>query len=566
MATLVSLFWWVDYEDFTNFVLHHTGRSDWRAYWETSLFPPLRWQWLRLGLSIIMGIYIVIVWRWHRTIIAYFERFLRTFQALFSYLWHSQRLVWQQHKLPCIGIFSVFLAHSCFNIYEYALQYDEAWTYNNFIQKGFFISTLSPHNNHIFYTILACWADYLPLAGKYALRLPALLGGLLVVYTSFVGLHRWTNPTFANMATTLLAFAPSVCFYSMYARGYIYVVWGLLISIWALWGLWQTSNRAIYSLALWIGTIIGFYAVPTFFYAWASVHLAWLFTIYNDKPQRRSLFIQWIKINIASVAVLLFLYAPFLLTNGLQILARAAESTTQMQHYSQWWYINKMNEWILFGKDYTFLGWTWIIQMLLGIVFSCYFYTQKQLNKLFISLFFTFCNAWLLVAPISTPERAWVFVIVGDVLFLTMLLTPIYTTIRQKWLQIGSWVSVIIILIYNCQTHYHLNWSKKLDKEAIVVSNYICSYPIDEVYTFSRYDKPLLEYYYYQQKKQPLRMWLPFEDSKNYAAFAARPYACVLLDTDDYTPTPSDWQTLQTFDYQLIYKSYRLQLYIYQSH
>ena len=104
-----------------------------------------------------------------------------------------------------------------------------------------------------------------------------------------------------------------------------------------------------------------------------------------------------------------------------------------------------------------------------------------------------------------------------------------------------------------------MHWSRPLDAEAQKIAQLLLADPqADICYSFARYDKPLLQYYFLRAKRK-LACPMPFAGSQEQAHFGPHfPY--VLLDTEDYEVPPSIADSLNRH-YQVIYRNERLILY-----
>jgi hypothetical protein len=107
-----------------------------------------------------------------------------------------------------------------------------------------------------------------------------------------------------------------------------------------------------------------------------------------------------------------------------------------------------------------------------------------------------------------------------------------------------------------------MNWSLTLDREAKNIAEKIISEKDGFIncYSFSRYDKPLLDYYFLTNNRES-RTFMPFKESRNYMPFEEMTYDAVLLDIDEYKATENELNKLQ-ISYKLIYQNERIKLYL----
>jgi hypothetical protein len=107
-----------------------------------------------------------------------------------------------------------------------------------------------------------------------------------------------------------------------------------------------------------------------------------------------------------------------------------------------------------------------------------------------------------------------------------------------------------------------MNWSLTLDRESKKIAQIILKEKSGfiDCYTFSRYDKPLLDYYFLINNR-PYKTYMPYQESKNYIAFDKAIFDAVLLDTEEYEASSKDLEILDN-EYKVIYQNSRIKLYI----
>ena len=108
-----------------------------------------------------------------------------------------------------------------------------------------------------------------------------------------------------------------------------------------------------------------------------------------------------------------------------------------------------------------------------------------------------------------------------------------------------------------------MNWSANLDRDSKKIAELIMQKTdsFNSVYCFSRYDKPLLEYYFQINEKE-VNVFMPFKESHSYRPFSETVYDAVLLDTEDYKVSSTDLDIINRLNYKLLYTDKRLKLYI----
>ena len=549
------------YEQFATVLLQTVHKLDWRPYFEQAVLPQARYALLPYLLGTLFVFWLLLSpWYLHKS--QYWSRFL----ALF-YTTHKQQQAnfWrtrsQVEKGFLVLIIGLAVVRMLYYMGHYALQYDEAWTYNHFVSNGFVVAAISPNNNHILYTLLACLSDYLPIDGQYSLRCPVVIGGiwLLLVFYKFarqIGSSYW-----ALLGLAFLAFAPAASLYSLYARGYIFQLLFTIIAIAATWHLVTAKRRLYYHWTWWIiAHVLGLYSVPTHAYVVIITSIFLFWKGWGSMPFSK----KWLQANFIITICLAILYAPFFITNGAQVLWTAASQEPNGE--ALWAYQDKVADWLLWGGGRgTPVYGIWL--GLVAVLGAVYYYNKKhtttirplaQLVILFL-LFPTLLNGLTGAQP---PYRIWCFL--GPVLALWTVL--IGQAIAPYWQQHKQLTLAVFMIIggysWRMQQHYALQWSAQLDWQVRSMAEQLLEADIRHCYLFSNYDKPLLEYYYLRQGKR-IRISMSSPQSKDFAPFEQWPlYEAVLWDAEDRIASPQERAWLEQYYPLVIYTDTRIQIHL----
>lgn len=551
MLSATVFIYYVDYTAFSDIILALAGREEMRSYWETKLLPAARFDWLRLGLLVLSGLLLLtLFWAW-RGLAGWAKnlnigrRLVGEELAAFRTKIHEAK-AWERWTFW--GVLGLLALRGLWNISFYALQYDEAWTYNNFVHNGLLISALSPHNNHILYTELAALLDFLPISGKWMLRLPVFGFGLAVWLLWLWGWRRYLSWRDSFLQSIGLLIAPTFMMYAMYGRGYMLAICFGLLHLWALSGLLEGKGRRwVWLLAL--ARVLGTYSLPTYIYIWLAAELAYVLA------GGRAVWRGW----LLSGLILVGLYAPFLLTNGMGILSGAAAA--EYSWADHWRLFHKLADWMLFGADFVGLGY-----FSLFLAVGAMWRGRKASGQVRIWYFF---SGFLLIMPLFAffyqPLRVWSVQLLAYSFLFGRISLWLFALLFRSPIKKPFIISIILFILvgqWQAYRHYEINWSAGIDKTAEHLGELLAAHRIEELYTFSRYDKPLLEYYHLRRTGRRLKTYMPYKESVDYQAFEAGVYAAVLLDIEDYQPTAADWQRLSRGDYELIYSDWRLRLYL----
>ncbi len=553
--------WIVNYETLTSFILKMVHKESWRTYFEQEVFPPSRFHLLQYLVLILSLFWAFIGYRLYTQTQYLATNFAYVGRQSKNILHRQIQQFEKQETFFFLSILLLFSLRGILQIYRYELQYDEAWTYNHFISNGFFVSAISPNNNHILYTLIACWFDYLPFEAKYCLRFPAYLGGIATcilfygMVRSLLGQRKW-----ALIALAWFAFSPAICFYSMYARGYIFQIFFTILTFWTSLKL-STPHHSISSNYLWgvwiIASILGFYSVPTYAYIWLVINSFLGIHFFTQSGQYK----KWLISLLSVLLVTTLLYFPFLITNGFNtLIAVASTEAPQGEHFVS--YQDKVADWILFGGGRgTSVYWFWLL--LTCCTLSIWWKTTAQRIKRTIELvilFLLFPSLLNLLIGTQPPYRVWCFLSIAVGLSLGIIGSHYTQKLTSSVVFILIALSLSFFSIWRTEVHYAIRWSATLDQNVKTISNVLLQHNFSEVYLFSNYDKPLLEYYYLIKEKR-LKVFMEAKASKNHAPFInIRLYPVVLWDKEDRVASLEEKQWLEQYYPITLYEDARVAL------
>lgn len=553
-----SIFLWIiDYQTLTNLVLKVAHKEAWRGYFEQSVFPPNRFNLLRyVALFLSFLGFLLSYWFYKKSY--YFAKVVLDFwQQSLKIIRQQIQQFERQEKIFFFILLLGFALRGIFQIYRYELQYDEAWTYNHFISNGFLIAAISPNNNHILYSLFACLFDYLPIAGKYSLRLPVYLGGIatcILFYAMVRSLCKWQ---WALVALAWFVCSPGICFYAMYARGYIFQIFFTVLATWASLKLVDKRSSNYFWLLWVLANILGFYSVPTYAYIWLLLNVF----LCIHKLIKQQQWKPWVLSNSAVLLLTSLLYFPFLITNGLNTLLAIA-STEAPQGEAFFNYQDKVADWILLGAGrLTPVYWFWCVLLLsvLPIWWNSKSNSTRRAMEL-ILLFLLFPSMLNLSLGTQPPYRVWCFLTIFIALAIPLIGSFYTSKIKSTSFLVILAIALSSFSIWRTEVHYAIRWSAELDKEVKKIAETLLDNEFLEIYLFSNYDKPLLEYYYLQQQ-QRLNVFMAAPDSKNYAPFVeGRIYPVVLWDKEDRVASQEELAWLEQYYPSILYEDERVAL------
>ncbi len=227
------------------------------------------------------------------------------------------RAVTRQSAIHQVALLGVVLLGAGFRLVylQQPIRYDEAFTFTEFASRPLYygLSFYPEPNNQLLHTLLV-HVSYLAFGNQlWAIRLPAFLAGVLVVPATYlVGRQLYGAPA-ALLGAGLVAASSILIEYSTNARGYTLVALLFLIGI-ALAGYGVRHANAAAPLAAAAVMALGFYAIPTMLYAFATL-LVWV--VWSGGFRRPARWLALVGLVVVTGALSLLLYLPPLLVSGL---------------------------------------------------------------------------------------------------------------------------------------------------------------------------------------------------------------------------------------------------------
>jgi len=201
------------------------------------------------------------------------------------------------------------------------MNHDESYTFMVFSSSSLFNALTNYHlpNNHVLNSLLIFFSTHLFGIQPWAVRLPALLAGLLLIPTTYALAKSMYDRYTALTSALLVAILPGAVLYSTSARGYSMVALFTVLTLWLANYLRRSKNLFAWFLLM-LFSALGFYSVPVFLFPFGMV-FAWLFFenlvanpgVYGSKV----VFIKyWLLAGLATVVLVLILYTPIFIYSG----------------------------------------------------------------------------------------------------------------------------------------------------------------------------------------------------------------------------------------------------------
>lgn len=551
------LFWLVDYATFSNYALQLAGKEDWRSYFEGELFTPRRYHLLRQLLpvfAVVSGFVLYLIW--HR--ISRLGGYLQVQQN--ALLTDMKRAVGQFRRQPTwykATVWALFLSFTLLQFYGAAwqpLQYDETWTYQHFTHGGPFIAAISPHNNHILYTLQSALLDQLPfLPTIWAIRLPVVLTGLSTFWLFYFFLQwRWGDNR-VLWALSFWAFTPPSYFYQFLGRGYGLLIFFTLLIFAALWLWWKRPQKSYPLLIIGTGSVLGVYSnIP---FAYPMVACWFLLAILFFLRPKWSVFWQLLRMALFSLAAVILLLLPRILVDGLIPVLNAAKAVQHkvsfLERFLRYW--EKLSDWTWMGTHVPNLHFLWAA-ILLALALAWLF--KKRIWWALLLFMLSYPILLFLWTGIPVPPRIWCYLSIFWAIALAegLALLPL---VQLPAIAIALSVGIAIPQALQAQQHIEINWSYELDRQARKLALFLKEQEVTQLYCRVRYEKPLLDFYAIEFGF-PLKISMPFEASKDFAPWESQEWQAVLWDTENPVPQahPAD------FGYERVWTAGRLELWL----
>ncbi|HSF81957.1 MAG TPA: glycosyltransferase family 39 protein [Anaerolineales bacterium] len=201
-------------------------------------------------------------------------------------------------------------------------RYDEAYTFIAFAMRPLRAAISDYHlpNNHVFHTALVHFAYQLFGPQPWAVRLPALLAGILMIPATYlVAALLFRLKIIALLSAAMITSTWVWIDYSTNARGYTLLAFFWLLCLALADYLRRNKNLAGWGfLALVIA--LGFYTIPTMLYPF-GILVAWLFLSWlggdSDHSYGKTFLLYLAGTCIIAAGLTLLLYLPVLRVSGL---------------------------------------------------------------------------------------------------------------------------------------------------------------------------------------------------------------------------------------------------------
>lgn len=394
---------------------------------------------------------------------------------------------WERSIFLMIVILPLLIAG--YNIWSIPISYDESVSYIDFISKGPVVigSLFHTTNNHIFYNYISYTVCLLITDSEIAQRLP-----LLFIYTAnsillFALLKRLTNPYAALSGLSFFVLSTPVYLYSFMARGYLLVLFFVLLSLWSSYQLLSKSGRR-YWLGLYISSVLGMYTISIMAYLLVPLYIGLgFFFLARDKQKLIAL----IKTAVCSVVTIGLFYMPIILVSGLGALLHVIKDTGTKSNI----FTNTGSNVKLF-TDFYFSS-SIYIKIILSAVFligtSISIYYSKRENKFFIYFLLAITILpFLLTTALSQKmfDRTWIYIVVPISIFYSFA----FNWIKKRQVALAVILFTLIIQLISSIQNVYLSDQMHQMNAARKASDRFASGKMSRIYINHLYVRPMIEY------------------------------------------------------------------------
>ncbi len=365
--------------------------------------------------------------------------------------------LWQQLALIGLTLAGVVLRMLYFND---GLEYDESYSYLFFASRPLYVilSYYQAPNNHILYNVFMHGTIELFGASAWAVRLPALIFGVLTIPLTYLLGRRVLNIQTGLFAATLVTASHWMIRYSTQGRGYSLQLLLVLLMALLAFTLIHSRNRAAWLMFALLAAL-SVHTIPTGVY---PVAFLWVWLLFTNGHPLKVRFKYLAIYGWVAVALTLLLYLPVFVVSG-------PESVYANQYVvaitsAQW--RTQMPEWISGFHDYlagTLPLWLQLV-LAVSILVSLVLHPWKKKPWPFIVPLVVVTLALVVIQQVHPFTRVWTWVVpflaIAAASGFSLLLTKLIPSPRL--LRVGG-VLVGILLLLNMTVAEIGNYARTLN-------------------------------------------------------------------------------------------------------
>ena len=293
------------------------------------------------------------------------------------------------------------------------MSHDESYTFIVFSSTSLFniVTNYQLPNNHVLNSLLIYFSTHLFGIQPWAVRLPALLAGVLLVPATYAFAKTVYDKYTALVGALLVAILPGAILYATTARGYSLVALFTVLTLWLADFLRRSKNLFAWSLLV-LFCALGFYSVPVFLFPFGMV-FAWLFfeNLVADPGEygsRINFLKYWLLAGLGSAVLVLILYTPiFIYTGADKVFANGFVTPQGWLGYVPSIPGHLLLVWYEWTSGFSPL---WAVGLALGFLLGLVFYRHVSRQRFPLQIAaFIWITALMLVQRPAGVTKIWVF-------------------------------------------------------------------------------------------------------------------------------------------------------------
>ncbi len=334
------------------------------------------------------------------------------------------------------------------------LTHDEAYTYNAFASRSIWhiVSDYHLPNNHVFLSIIIHVTTRLLGDHVWAIRLPTILAGVLMVPAAYWFAKRLYSIETAFLSATLVAVFPVLIKYAVYARGYTIVCLITLLFL-SLGDYVRVKKNRFAWLLIAIFSALGLFTVPIMLFAFGGLYIwllvSWIIGDAHSYESRLDFLIYWVASGLSAAFVTIVLYLPIILNNSDRFFGNGFIAPLEWSIFPETLGVRLRNTWVEWTESVPI----WIVVLaVFGFCITFVFHKKSSKHKFPLQFAFAIWITILLLArrPDMLP-RFWLFlavpVLTWSVAGIVELLRMVPVRVLKNWNLAQASIGLVLVLV-----------------------------------------------------------------------------------------------------------------------
>lgn len=386
------------YDSFLDTVLEALGKTG-KKEKAIEFLTPQRFIYIQTALGILSLLFFTLSVK-VGSLLYYCQRFLfYTKLAVVSVL--SDIATWKGLLVLILPLFaSVYFAATI------PVTIDEAFTFNNFSDKAFYVPFIyyPAPNNHILHSVLTNLSVRLLFIDTlFALRLPTVISSVLLWMVAYSFVKRNYSEKIAIFVVSVSSMIFISIYYSYTSRGYALMMLMFLIGLYSVYGILRHGSKNKYWMFFGVSTILGLYTMPTYMYPLLTLNIILLVFKYNY-------FKKIIQCNLIAAVITFLLYLPIFLLNNMEEAASVATDNPDQSPFisrmeflqSLPYFLDKIQSFMFGIPGYVTLG-LLLLSVLLLVV------QRKKQDTVILFIFYLVPVLLHIIFPVVPLERTFIY-------------------------------------------------------------------------------------------------------------------------------------------------------------